>query len=106
MVDLSFAGRLRESSPSLRAIAEARIGDPINIRAENGVWTLADARGRILGRMAKKNFSPPEHTRFARGEITAIIRRYREDNEEEFQRLLRRDTWEVVIPELVFEVTS
>ncbi|WP_425091496.1 RecQ family ATP-dependent DNA helicase [Tropicimonas sp. S265A] len=104
MVDLSFAGRLQENNPSLKAISEARTGDPVTLKLqENCVWALTDAAGRLLGRMAKKNYSAPDGATFAHGEVAAIIRRYREDNEEVFQHLLRRDVWEVVVPELVFE---
>ena len=103
MVDLSFAGRLGNASPSLGAIAEARIGDPVWLMDDGGVWALGDARGRILGRMAKKNFLHPENAKFVRGEIAAILRRYREDNEEEFRSMIKRDIWEVIVPELVFE---
>ena len=103
MVDLSFAGRLGDASPSLGAIAEAHVGDPVWLMEDGGAWALGDARGRILGRMAKRNFSPPENTKFVRGEIAAILRRYREDNEEEFRSMIRRDVWEVIVPELVFE---
>ena len=65
-------------------------------------WILKDASGRSLGRMAK-SFAPPSNTRFVRGEIAAILRWRKEDGEEEFYRALRRDAWEVVIPEMVFE---
>lgn len=104
MVDLSFAGRLANTNHSLAAIREARIGDPVTLeRQESGVWVLADIKGRILGRMAKKSFAPPERAVFAHGEVAAILRRYRDDNEEAFLHLLKRDVWEVIVPELVFE---
>ena len=73
---------------------------------DGGTWALGDASGRILGRMAKKSFSPPDHAKFVSGEITAILRRYREDNEEAFRNMLRRDALDVVVPDLVFENTK
>ena len=104
MVDLSFAGRLHETNPSLRAISEARIGDPLTLKfQENGVWALADAKGRVLGRMAKKNYSAPDNAKFARGEVAAVLRRYRNDNEEAFQHLLKRDDWVGIVTQLVLE---
>ena len=103
MVDLSFAGRQRPGHPALNAIAEAQIGDPVTLTLENQRWFLRDARGRILGRMAK-SFSPPPGTNFARGEIAAILRWRKEDADEAFHYTLKRDAWENVLPELVFEM--
>jgi ATP-dependent DNA helicase RecQ len=102
MVDLSFAGRQGHSHPVLGAITEARVGDPITIVREQDRWHLKDSSGRSLGRMSK-NFAPPSNTSFVRGEIAAILRWRKEDADEAFHYTLRRDVWEVVIPEMVFE---
>ncbi len=102
MVDLSFAGRQRAGHPALRAIAEARVGEPIVLEQEHDRWHLKDTQGRPLGRMSR-NFAPPANTRFLRGEIAAILRWRKEDGDEAYHHTLRRDAWEVIIPELVFE---
>ncbi|OOY25814.1 helicase [Thioclava sediminum] len=102
MVDLSFAGRQRAGHPALRAILEANVGNAISLTLENDRWYLKDAQGRSLGRMSK-SFVPPPNTRFARGEIAAILRWRKEHGDEAFHHMLKRDAWEVVIPELVFE---
>lgn len=102
MVDLSFAGRQGNNHPALGAIAEAKVGDPIALAREQERWHLKDSRGRSLGRMAK-TFAPPSDTRFVRGEIAAILRWRKEDADEAFHYTLRRDNWEVVVPEMVFE---
>ncbi|MEZ5769882.1 MAG: hypothetical protein R3D80_21215 [Paracoccaceae bacterium] len=102
-VDLSFAGRLGDRNPALPAIAEAHVGDPVTLHLEDGKWLLLDARGRRLGRMAR-SFRAPVGASFSRGEISAILRRQAEDSEESYRHTLRRETWEVVLPELVFEV--
>ena len=102
MVDLSFAGRQHAHSPVLHAIAEARVGDPVFLTREQDRWQLKDAKGRSLGRMAK-SFTPPANTRFLRGEIAAILRWRKEDGDEAYYHILKRDAWDVVIPELVFE---
>ena len=67
-----------------------------------GRWHLKDASGRSLGRMSK-NFALPANTRFVRGEIAAILRRRKEDADDAFHYTIRRDVWEVIIPEMVFE---
>lgn len=102
MVDLSFAGRQGSSHPALRAIAEARVGDPVTLAHERDRWHMKDACGRSLGRMAKGFVVPPDTT-FVRGEIAAILRWCKEDSDEAYHHTLRRDAWEVIIPELVFE---
>ena len=45
----------------------------------------------------------PKGTIFLRGEVAAILHWRREDGDEEYHHLLRRDAWEVALPELVFE---
>jgi len=102
MVDLSFAGRQRDRHPVLGAILEARVGNPVTLVRENDRWHMRDSRGRSLGRMAR-NFAPPANTRFVQGKIAAILRWHKEDGDEAFHHMLRRDAWEVVIPEVVFE---
>ncbi|WP_374619540.1 RecQ family ATP-dependent DNA helicase [Devosia sp.] len=100
-VDLSWAGRLGAGHASLAAIAAAKVGDPVRIGREGPSWIVHDEDGRPLGRMAK-SWSPPERLEFLRGEVGAIVRWRKSDNKEEYQTSIRRDEWEVVVPELVF----
>ncbi len=102
LVDLSFAGRLRLGDPSLAAIAAARPGDPIHLIRDGDRWRIENAQGQTLARLSRA-FSPPEGTTFLRGEVAAILQWRREDGDEDYHHLLRRDAWEVVLPELVFE---
>ncbi len=105
MVDLSFAGRQRHGHPSIAAIAEARIGDPVTLVRDREQWFFKDMKNRVLGRMAK-SFAPPPGAQFLRAEVTAILRWRKEDGDEAYHYTLRRDEWEVVLPELVFEIVS
>nr|WP_246531818.1 ATP-dependent helicase [Pseudohalocynthiibacter aestuariivivens] len=102
MVDLSFAGRQGNSHPVLVATSEARIGDALTLIRDRDRWQLTDAKGRSLGRMAK-SFSPPANTKFVRGEIAAILCWRKDDSDEAFYHTIRREAWEVIVPELVFE---
>ncbi|MEM9435752.1 MAG: 3'-5' exonuclease [Pseudomonadota bacterium] len=102
MVDLSYAGRQGHKHIALAAIAEARVGDAIQLVFEQDRWKMKDKRGRSLGRMAK-SFSPPTGTKFVRGEVAAVLRWRKEDGDEAYHHTLRRDAWEVIVPELVFE---
>lgn len=100
-VDLSWAGRLRAGDLSLAAIAAAKIGDPVYIVRDGESWMIEDKQGRRLGRMAK-SWSPPEDLRFLHGEVGAIVCWRKSDNDKKFWVHLRRDIWEVVVPELIF----
>jgi ATP-dependent DNA helicase RecQ len=102
IVDLSFAGRQGKNHPVLCAVAEAKTGDAVKLVLEQGRWIMQDEKDRCLGRMAK-SFSLPPNSKFLRGEIAAILRWRKEDGDEAFHHTLRRDAWEVVVPELVFE---
>lgn len=100
-VDLSWAGRLRMGHPSIAAISAAKVGDPVRLVREGGAWMVQDAQGQALGRMAK-TWSPPERLSFLRGEVGAIVRWRKSDNQEEYRVHLNRDVWDAVLPELVF----
>ena len=101
MVDLSYAGRLETGSPALDAIKAAQVCDPISLAHEGGRWLVKDEANRTIGRMAQR-FVAPEGLRLLRGTIGAIIRWRRSDSDEAYQNSMRRDEWEVVLPELVF----
>ena len=102
LVDLSFAGRLRPDDPSLAAIAATRPGDPVHLIRDGDRLRMENAHGQTLARFSRA-FAPPEGTTFLRGEVAAILHWRREDGDEEYNHLLRRDEWEVALPELVFE---
>jgi ATP-dependent DNA helicase RecQ len=100
-VDLSFAGRLPETSQTLKAITEAEIGDSIALDHREGKWIILDQMGRVLGRMANK-WSPPPGTKLVRGQVGAIVRWRKADNEEAWRTMIKRDDWETILPEFVF----
>lgn len=102
MVDLSFAGRQRHNHPVLVATSEARVGDALTLVRDQDRWQLTDVKGRCLGRMAK-SFSPPENTKLVHGEIAAILRWRKDDSDEAFHHTIKREAWEVIVPELAFE---
>ncbi len=106
LVDLSFAGRLKAGDPSLAAIADARPGDAVRLIRDGDRWRIDNAQGHTLGRLSRA-FAPPDGTTFLRGELTTILNWRREDGDgdgdEDYHHLLRRDAWELVLPELVFE---
>lgn len=100
-VDLSWAGRLRLGHRSLAAISVAKVGDPIQIVRDGQSWMIQDRRGQALGRMAG-SWSPPEDLNFLRGEVGAIVRWRKSDNQQEFRARLHQEVWETIVPDLVF----
>ena len=100
-IDLSFAGRLSGRSPSLEAIEELHVGDPVELIEQGDRWQIVDRQGVVVCRLAKK-FVHPKGARFAAGSVFAISTRFRSDSSDEFQGALKRDQWSVVIPELIY----
>ena len=100
-VDLSYAGRLGSQSPTLAAIAEAQVGDAIDLVRRDGRWVTLDGGERVLGRMAQA-WKPPEGQAFLWGQVGAIVRWRKADNEEKYRGSIRREAWETVLPEMVF----
>ena len=101
MVDLSWAGRLVAGHPSIAAIAAAATGDPLEVVYDGGSWILKNRQGQTLGKMAR-SWSPPADARFLRGEVGAVVRWRKSDNQEEYRDNIRRDEWETIVPELIF----
>lgn len=100
-VDLSFAGRQRHGDPVHSAIQKVQTGDPVTLEFHAPYWTIFDDQGRILGRMAKR-WQPPGGRQFQSGHVGAIVTWRKVDSKEEFQRHIKRDEWETILPELVF----
>ncbi|TGG93087.1 MAG: RecQ family ATP-dependent DNA helicase [Aphanocapsa feldmannii 277cV] len=102
-VHLGFAGRQPVHSPIHRAIAALSIGDPLGVRPrKGGPWELLDRDGRAVGRLAR-SFRPPSGMRCRLANVFAVVGRSRELSEPEYRNAMKCDTWEVVLPELVFE---
>ncbi len=62
---------------------------------------LKNRQGQTLDKMAR-SWSPPAGASFLRGEVGAIVRWRRSDNQEEYRESIRRGEWETIVPELVF----
>ncbi len=104
-LDLSFAGRLPEGHPSLAAINAARPGDPVTLRHDKGRWVIGNTEGQMLAQFSRA-FNPPEGATFLRGEVAAVLVWRKDDGDEAYHHLQRRDEWEIILPELVFEGDS
>ena len=101
-VFLSYAGYRGENHPVHSAIAGLSAEDMLQVRADAGRWELLDQQGIVVGQLAS-DFHPPKGTHCAFGTVSAVVGWEREYSEPEYQRALRCNSWEVVVPELVFE---
>ncbi len=101
-VDLGFAGRRRAGDPMHGTIAGLSIGDPLDVRVgDDGRWKLLDRNARTVGRLAR-SFSPPSGMRFRSATVFAILEWSRDASDPNWLEAVKCDTWEVVVPELVF----
>ena len=102
-VDLGFAGRYASAHAVHAAIRALRPGDPVHLVPEGERLELLDGGGRIVGRLAK-SYAIPRGCTCVEARISAIVARRLEDTEPDYRDSVRCDQWEVVVPELVFDV--
>ena len=101
-VFLSFAGYRSESQPIHTAIAALSPGDPLKVGLGTTRWELLDRAGTVVGQLAG-SFGVPPGMSCTSATVMAIATWDRESSEPEYRDGLRCDSWEVVVPELVFE---
>ncbi len=102
-VDIGFAGRFLEGHGVHRSIAALSAGDLLDARpSQHGGWRLFDARGALVGNMAKR-FAPPAGKACRSAKVGAIVTWNRALSDAKYRDSVRCDAWEVVVPELVFE---
>ena len=101
-VFIDWAGRLRPGDPCLEAIRDAQVGHSVTLVREGARWSVRDTQGRTLS-MMKGGWAIPEGRRVAAAVVGAIVTRHAYESDEEYRPKLQRDTWEVILPEIVLE---
>ncbi len=104
-VFLSFAGYRHPNHRVHGAIAALTAGDQLQVRTGAKRWELLDHNGVVVGQLAG-SFEAPAGMRCFSAEVHAIATWSREQSEPQYQSGLRCDSWEVVVPALVFEPDS
>lgn len=102
-VDLGFTGRHNPIDPIHHAITGLRPGDALQIRRDDDKWELLSSSGIVVGRLSRR-YQPPVRSARVSGRVHAVVVRRLEQEEESYRRHIRCQEWEVVLPELVFEV--
>ena len=101
-VFLSYAGYRRPDDPVHRSIADLSAGDLLEVRESATRWELLDRSGIVVGQLAR-DFDGISGMRCAFAKVLAVASWDRQRSEPEYQKGIRCDSWEVVVPELVFE---
>ncbi len=101
-VFIDWPGRRNEGDQCVKAIAEARVGDMVDVVRNGARWSVHDRKGRTLIVM-KGGWHVPDGQRVISAEVGAIVTRHAHESGEEHRAKLRRETWEVVLPEIVLE---
>ena len=104
-VFLGFAGYKPSGHAVHRAIAALSPGDSLEVRAGSNRWQVLDHNKMVVGELAS-GFDPPDDMRCVSATVFAIAIWDRERSEPQYRGDLRSNTWEVVVPELVFEPES
>ncbi len=99
-VDLSFPGRASgDLVPS--AIAELQPGDNLTIDQTSQPWGIRTPGGILVGRLSRRSQREMPNCP-ARAEVMAIAAWDASKSTPEYRRGLRRERWEVVVPEFIF----
>ena len=102
---LSFAGYKRPVDPVHRAIASLSPGGLLQVRLGSKRWELLNRNGRVVGQLTS-GFNGFDNMSCTRAKVWAIVVWNREYSEPQYQRGLQCDSWEAVVPELIFEPDS
>jgi hypothetical protein len=100
-IDIGFAGRQVNDHPVHQHLSALVSGSPLQLLNDGQRWILLDQDGQTVGHMSRA-FSPPSEMKCVSAHALAIQVRRLQDTDEDYQHLVKSDSWEVVLPELVF----
>jgi ATP-dependent DNA helicase RecQ len=100
-ITLSFAGWKPANDPIHQRIAALKVGDSLQLVADERGCALLTPDGQRIGRLVK-SFTPPSGLSCLSAKVHAILTWRKRDSDPEYQDRCRCEQWEVVVPELVF----
>ncbi|MDR2208697.1 MAG: RecQ family ATP-dependent DNA helicase [Azoarcus sp.] len=98
---LSFPGWHDAGSRIHQAITRLRVGDALRYIADEKGVRLEDTSGVTVGRFSQY-FKPPAGLHCQAAQVRALLVWRKSDSAPKYQAQCRRESWEVVLPELVF----
>lgn len=106
-VDLSYAGSFEESHPIHRHIARLNTGSKLSMDNHNGKVVLKD-QDKIVAALSKQGaqFWSAKIDAVESVTVLAMIRRYRDDSEENYRSRCKVGQWELPLVEIVFNEGS
>ena len=99
-IDLGFAGREKPNHAIHRRITALKVGDPLRLIHETRGYTLLTPDGQRIGQLAR-GFTPPPGECLS-ASVHALVTWRKRDTRAEYLNSCQCETWEVVVPELVF----
>lgn len=103
-LDLSYAGGFNAFDPIHQRLARLNSGSRLRIESGNGKLALKDKDGivAVLSKQAALLWSAKLNA-IESVTVLAMIRRYRDDNEEGYQSRCKTEQWELPLVEIVFD---
>lgn len=101
-VFIDWAGRLPAHDRSLKAITQTQVGAPVTLAQMHKRWFVTDSQGRRLTAM-RADWAVPPGRRIVSAQVGAIVTRNAYESGEEHRQKLTRESWEVILPEIVLE---
>ena len=103
-LDLSYAGGFSAFDPIHQRLARLNSGSRLRIEPDIGKLALKDKDGivAVLSKQAAQMWSAKLNA-IESVTVLAMIRRYRDDNEEGYQSRCKTEQWELPLVELVFK---
>ncbi|SHJ77681.1 ATP-dependent DNA helicase RecQ [Palleronia salina] len=101
-VFIDWPGRQYDGDTAAKAIAEARVGDPLEVVRHGARWSVRDTTGRTLMVM-KSGWHVPDGQRVVSAKVGAIVTRHAHESGDAHREKLRRESWDVILPELILE---
>ena len=98
---IGYPGNFDEKNPIHDAIKKITPGDEIKMEFSDRSSFMTNAAGQKIGKMANR-FSIPEGLDLVSVHVHAVISHSRAFTDVEYQRNVRCDHWEVIVPEFVY----
>jgi len=100
---LDYAGKFKAADPIHRRLAALETGQSVSFCHTNSKTEIHDANGNCLARLSAEGTGKwrKRLDRILEVRVVAMLQRNREDPDENFQKWIRADQWELPILEVV-----